>query len=241
MKIYASITFDDGKKSHLTDYYPILKKFGFKGSFYPIVDQIGLSGRMNWEELRYLYKEGNEIGSHTYSHQSLIGLKEKEIDFELKKSFNALKEFNPKSLSYPFGNYNSIVKKIAAKYFLAGRACGDIKGKEIDYGFNKNKPDKFSLKTICLNDHDYPKYKNNKLIWLIYVIHEPPRITFDYCLHSLKTRKIYPDDIFNLFKNILNQFSKKTEDVNSDLLKLCQILKSNSIKVIPISEGVKLF
>jgi peptidoglycan/xylan/chitin deacetylase (PgdA/CDA1 family) len=239
MKFLASITFDDGKKSHFTEYYPILKKFGYKGSFYPIVDQIGLSGRMTWKDLETLYKEGNEIGSHTYSHKSLYSLGEKEIEAELKNSKEALRKFNANTLSYPFGDYDERVKKIAEKYYLGARACGDIIGKEADLGINGKNPDRFSLKTLPIGELGFSGYKDKPFVWLIYAIHEPPRITLDYCFHSLQTRKVKMADGWNFFRNLF--FEKMIRDKSeNDLKKLCFFLKQKSIKIVTLKEGLSL-
>ena len=239
MKIYASISFDDGKKTHLTEYYPILKKFCFRGSFYPIVDQIGLSGRMNWKDLEFLYKEGNEIGSHTFSHRSLLDLNDSEIEVELKKSKEALKKFKTESLSYPFGNHNERVDQIASKYYLCARACGDIQGNEADYGINKRMFNKYSLKTLSLNDNIVSIYKKESFAWLIYVIHESPTVSLDYCLHSLKTRKVKVNDLFNFFKNLTVQSFNTKKSESDCLFKLCQALGQNKVKVMTISQTIK--
>lgn len=241
MKIYASITFDDGKKSYLTKYYPILKKFGFPASFFIITSQIGLAGRMNYQDLKKLFKAGNEIGSHTHTHPSLPRLNKEQLESEFQKSNKILAEFKPQTLSYPFGDYNQQVMDIASKYYRGARACGDILGKEEDCGSNKKNIFPYKLKTLALNDSFSRLIKNQKeSLWLIFTIHEPPQITLSYCFWSLKSRLPKPIDIFNLFKNLWLQSTNKDEQ-KEKLKEICVMLKKNSVKVITLAEGLKIF
>lgn len=241
MKIYVSFTFDDGKKSYLKDYYPILKKFGFPASFYIITDQIGLKGRFDLNDLIKLYKEGNEIGSHTHTHRSLPILEEKEINDELNKSKIILKRFNVQTLSYPFGDYNQKVIKIIQKYYLCARACGDIAGKEDDMGFNTEEILPFKLKTIPLNKDFFKKIKSKKKnIWLIFTIHEPPQVTLSYCFWFLKSHFPKPIDFLNLFKNLWRHISSKEEKRNI-LEEICSLLKENKAEVLTVKKAIKIF
>jgi peptidoglycan/xylan/chitin deacetylase (PgdA/CDA1 family) len=241
MKIYASITFDDGKKSHLTKYYPILKKFGFPGSFYIITSQIGLAGRMDYQDLKKLFKAGNEIGSHTHTHPSLPKIDKTQLEKEFEESKKILAEFKPQTLSYPFGDYNQQVLEIASRYYKGARACGDISGKERDCGFNKKNNSAYKLKTLHLNNDFLRLIKNQKeSFWLIFTVHEPPQVTFSYCLWFLKSHLPKPIDFFNLLKNLWLQNADKKEK-REDLEEVCKFLKKNKIEVLTIKEGLKKF
>jgi peptidoglycan/xylan/chitin deacetylase (PgdA/CDA1 family) len=78
------LTFDDGYKDNLTDAAPILAKFGFTATVFPVLDYIGHDNRcwpmcdekglgdfMSKAELRAWLDAGHEIGSHTLSHPIL--------------------------------------------------------------------------------------------------------------------------------------------------------------------------
>ncbi|MCF7730156.1 MAG: polysaccharide deacetylase family protein [Akkermansiaceae bacterium] len=68
------LTFDDASLSHATVVAPLLKKFGFGGTFY-VSDAFGFGTRkdwyMTWEQIKSLKDAGFEIGNHTLGHGQL--------------------------------------------------------------------------------------------------------------------------------------------------------------------------
>lgn len=82
---------------------------------------------MNWDDLRYLLKQGHNIGSHTVSHCMLGTMtNEADIKHELQTSLNLLSEklgIVPVTISYPVGSYNQttirLSKEIGYKIGLA--------------------------------------------------------------------------------------------------------------------------
>ena len=68
------LTFDDASKSHLTVARPLLKKYGFRATFF-ITE--GFDFRTNkrdylsWEEIAQLHADGFEIGNHTLDHKAV--------------------------------------------------------------------------------------------------------------------------------------------------------------------------
>jgi peptidoglycan/xylan/chitin deacetylase (PgdA/CDA1 family) len=74
---------------------------------------------MNWDDIRTVYENGCEIGSHSVSHpllakKSNIEQIEKELVESGKIIENKIGRF-PLSFAYPFGSYNEIIKKIVLK------------------------------------------------------------------------------------------------------------------------------
>ena len=67
------LTFDDACRSHATFVAPLLKEYGFGGSFY-ITTAFGFKTRkdwyMTWEQIKAMHDMGFEIGNHTFNHQS---------------------------------------------------------------------------------------------------------------------------------------------------------------------------
>lgn len=67
-------TFDDGCASHATIAAPILKKYGFNGTFY-VSDAYLFRERkdwyMTWRQIRTMSEQGFEIGNHTRGHGQL--------------------------------------------------------------------------------------------------------------------------------------------------------------------------
>lgn len=118
----VSLTFDDGREEQYTKFYPILDEYDLKATFYVVTQRINWKGVMSWDELKTLYKEGNEIGSHTHTHPHLTTLSNDELDFEFKKSHNMLRIFNCSSLAYPYGEHDERVIEHAKKYFAAARS-----------------------------------------------------------------------------------------------------------------------
>lgn len=70
------LTFDDACRSHATFVGPLLKKYGFGGTFY--ITRFGNAALdpkmyMSWEEIKALEDMGFEIGNHTWSHSQFGG------------------------------------------------------------------------------------------------------------------------------------------------------------------------
>lgn len=70
------LTFDDACRSHATFVGPLLKKYGFGGTFY--ITRFGNAALdpkmyMSWEEIKVLEDMGFEIGNHTWSHSQFGG------------------------------------------------------------------------------------------------------------------------------------------------------------------------
>lgn len=98
------ITFDDGGRSQYDIAFPILKKHGFKATFFVITNRSGEDGFMGWEELREMaeYKDENnkslfDIESHSHTHLPLppkdeMGKWKEAVLFELQTSQNLIKK-----------------------------------------------------------------------------------------------------------------------------------------------------
>ena len=67
------LTFDDACRSHATFVAPLLKEYGFGGSFY-ITTAFGFKTRkdwyMTWEQIKAIHDMGFDIGNHTVHHAS---------------------------------------------------------------------------------------------------------------------------------------------------------------------------
>lgn len=94
------ITFDDGLSSQLELAYPILQQFGFTACFFVIVEKIGQSLFMDWEQLKLLSLNGMEIGSHGLKHDFFDLATEPDILIELRKSKEALEKNLSKEIMF---------------------------------------------------------------------------------------------------------------------------------------------
>lgn len=126
------LTFDDGTKSHYTQVLPLLKKYGFKATFYIFTNAMrGSKERwLRWDEVSEIAKAGMDIGSHTVSHPYLTSRdKMNEVEYqawlekELFQSKQTLEEkvgVKVKTLAYPFGLYDRQVETTAIKAGYTG-------------------------------------------------------------------------------------------------------------------------
>ncbi len=101
------ITFDDGYLDAYTEAFPVLKKYGFTGTFFIITNFIGKDNYMNSDQIAALRKAGMEIGSHTLTHPDLTDLESADVRRQLTESKDDTNVF-----CYPAGRYNDRVKDL---------------------------------------------------------------------------------------------------------------------------------
>ena len=125
----AILNFDDGRKSQFTQAKPILDKYRFKATFYVVCNYLGNKpGYMDWNEVKQLYAEGHDIGSHSMNHANLEMLSKKDLKFEIGQSKKCLEDhgIDVTSFAYPFnkGSNDKKVIKIVSKYYDLARTAG---------------------------------------------------------------------------------------------------------------------
>jgi len=117
-------TFDDGYESVYQNALPILKRHGFKAIIFIIAGYIGKKnsweagfGRkfrhLSWEQILEMKESGFQFGSHSVNHPDLTRLNRKSLEYELRKSKEIIEDKlnqKVKSLSYPFGRHNQLVR-----------------------------------------------------------------------------------------------------------------------------------
>jgi hypothetical protein len=122
------LNFDDGRKTQFTQAKPILDKYGFKATFYVVCNYLGNKpGYMDWKEVKQLYDEGHDIGSHSMTHAHLDNLSKKDVKFQVGQSKKCLEDhgINVTSFAYPFneGSDDKKVIKIVSKYYELARTA----------------------------------------------------------------------------------------------------------------------
>jgi cellulose synthase/poly-beta-1,6-N-acetylglucosamine synthase-like glycosyltransferase/peptidoglycan/xylan/chitin deacetylase (PgdA/CDA1 family)/spore germination protein YaaH len=76
----VAITFDDGPDPEWTPkILDILKKYNVKGTFF----MIGEPAQDNVAVLQRVYREGHEIGNHTYTHPDISEISQRQVDLQL--------------------------------------------------------------------------------------------------------------------------------------------------------------
>lgn len=110
------LTFDDVTVNQLEFAYPLLKKYGFKSTFYIPFSYVGKTDLWNngsekimtIEQLKSLDSDVVELGFHSFRHQKYEQMTWQEIE----KDFNDCQQFIAEndlkiqnSLAYPYGNF----------------------------------------------------------------------------------------------------------------------------------------
>ncbi len=106
------LTFDDGWHNQYQYAFPILKEFGYTGTFY-IISNVRNGGYMTWDQVIELDKAGMDIQSHSATHPRLTDLDVKKLEQELVGSKKALEEKLGHSISqiaYPYYANNDQVR-----------------------------------------------------------------------------------------------------------------------------------
>jgi peptidoglycan/xylan/chitin deacetylase (PgdA/CDA1 family) len=137
-----SYTFDDNLREQYTVALPMLNEVGFKGTFFVIAGKTAETpeegakkqvdpnvrakwGGISWPELKKMADEGQEIGSHTWSHAGMTKLSAADVDAELKNAYDAIQAHigkPPLTLAFPGNSSNLEVQAAALKYHVAFRS-----------------------------------------------------------------------------------------------------------------------
>jgi peptidoglycan/xylan/chitin deacetylase (PgdA/CDA1 family) len=124
---FICITFDDGYEDVFFYAFPILKKYNFKATVFVVSNFVGKMNdwdfgfsikfkHLNWEQIKILFDNGWEIGSHSASHRALTFLSDEEIKFEVESSKYEIEKnlgVVVKSFAPPFSRYDENVVRIA--------------------------------------------------------------------------------------------------------------------------------
>lgn len=116
------VTIDDGRDDGLTHAAPILRRHGFRATYFVVAGRIGKPGHMTAAQLRTLTAAGDEIADHTTSHVPLAGQDRAALHHEIcdaAETIGASTGHRPETFAYPFGK----VDEAAA---AAVRACPGI-------------------------------------------------------------------------------------------------------------------
>lgn len=132
-------TFDDGLRDQFTVAVPMLNEAGLKGTFFVIPGKVSESvgdaekrkndkrawGTIPWEELRQMAAQGHEIANHTWSHPNLTKLTATEVEEQIAKARDAIREHigsPPQTLAFPFNARTPEIEAAALKDHVAFRA-----------------------------------------------------------------------------------------------------------------------
>jgi len=116
------LTFDDSVASHATVVAPILKQFGFGGSFF-ICDFDSFNTRkdwyMTWDQMRTMSNDGFDMGNHTLGHAGGASIGP-FLGMEYEFAANNLPK--PTTLGWPvFMNNPATTPDLVAHHYTFGR------------------------------------------------------------------------------------------------------------------------
>jgi peptidoglycan/xylan/chitin deacetylase (PgdA/CDA1 family) len=133
-KAVAVITFDDNCPGQFNFALPALEARNLKSTFF-IITQANQCGPVDWAKVDSAFAKGHEIGSHSVNHINMANSDSLTIENELFGSYQFLQNrYYPQgwkiTLAYPFGRgggssaQDKRIRRIASKYYYAGRSAG---------------------------------------------------------------------------------------------------------------------
>jgi len=148
------LTFDDGYRSVREIAVPMLRRYGFVATIFPVAGALGKTNAwdaddiqeplLDADEIRALGDEGFEFGSHTMTHPRLPSLDRGTALAELIQSRERLGALLGKpvtTLCYPYGAYGAETKALAGAAGYEGAAI-------VRRRMNVNSTDAFELRRI---------------------------------------------------------------------------------------------
>lgn len=128
----VSLTFDDQWEDEWLYGQPLMRQYGFLGTYYVITSDSdnGYGCCMSWAQLDTLEAQGNDVGGQTIDHPDLTSLTVAQMQAELCGSRQDMINNgipDPVSMAYPFGDYNTTVESVAGQCgWLTARVGGGI-------------------------------------------------------------------------------------------------------------------
>jgi len=150
------ITIDDGWRCTYTEFYPVLKKYGFPFTAFIYPKIIGqTSYALNWNQIEEMAEEGVDIQSHSLSHPFLTQRRQSSmggdhymewLGAELAESRRLLEKKTGKKvkyLAYPYGDYDSRVAE-------ASKNAGYDGALTCDFGEVRKGSDPYRMKRVVI-------------------------------------------------------------------------------------------
>lgn len=179
----VSVTFDDSIGSQYTNGYPVLKSDNIKATFYVISGYVGICDPdvssicyMTSTQVKDLYKDGEEIGSHTVDHPDLTTLPTASVDQELSQSQTTIESMTGSTsitdFAAPYGDVNLSVLNEVSKYYQSQR------GVEVGYNDKSNYDQQNLLvqnvdsDTTVAQVESYIAYAKSTKTYLVLVYHD---------------------------------------------------------------------
>lgn len=123
------LTFDDGYVSHYTFAMPLLKKYGFTGTFFVTANLVGRAGYLTKDQVRGLVDGGMDVQSHAVDHYPMSALPLATQQYQMCVSRRILSEWtgtDVRHFAFPSGDYNatSLVALPSCGYLSSYKKAG---------------------------------------------------------------------------------------------------------------------
>lgn len=111
------LTFDDGYTDHYQYVFPVLKEYGYIGTFFTIAGFTDNNNpnHLSWEQIEEMASAGMNIESHTKTHSTLANRDYDFLVWEIIGSIESLETHTgkrPLIFSYPVGKYDEDTLKM---------------------------------------------------------------------------------------------------------------------------------
>lgn len=125
------LCFDDAEVSHYTVVAPLLKQYGFGGTFLvcemPWKTPADSAYYLRWPQIAALHKMGFEVGNHTGHHRNMTKLTREQMHQEVKYVEDKCRQYGipkPTSFAYPGNRADSlsqvVLKEMGYQFARAG-------------------------------------------------------------------------------------------------------------------------
>ncbi len=170
----VTITFDDGYVTAYTNASPILKADGLTSTDFIITDEIGQTGYMTAAELKTLTGYGDEMASHTVTHDNLTLETASQLKTEMTESQATLKTdtgVTTTDMAYPYGLYNAAVVSATKAVYGAARGVESGLNSKDNYNAYDLKVEDVYTTTTTAQITDWLAQAKATNTWLIFVYH----------------------------------------------------------------------
>jgi peptidoglycan/xylan/chitin deacetylase (PgdA/CDA1 family) len=106
------LTFDDGYCDNYTNAFPLLKKYGYVGTFFLVTGPIDFDNPdyLTWNMVQRMHRAGMDFQAHSYRHLDLRGTDMDFLIFEIlapKEAIEAHTGETVRFFAYPAGGYDA--------------------------------------------------------------------------------------------------------------------------------------
>lgn len=112
------LTFDDGHIDHYIEVFPVLREFGFTGTFFIITGLVDSNAPdyITWAQAAEMAEAGMSLEPHTKTHRDLRERSDDLLVYEMlgsRESLNAHTISPARMFSYPAGRYDEATLRVA--------------------------------------------------------------------------------------------------------------------------------